>query len=247
MMKSIKFFPIVFAAMLMVSSCGNSTCSKKACSNTECTSNCCNSCACESNQKSSKSMKKYAKKYTNADFYTDGKFNQDVAVKAYLDMFDFYGVEYTDLMKKDMWVTDFGLGDFENAGMGGIFWVNDAEHKYFGHEIYLLPNQMIPEHNHSATKGFPAKFESWMVRNGWCYNFSEVGEETPNAPALPESQKSTVRSKNFIVQKTGPVVHLKEEGTFHFLYAGDEGAIVTEFANYHDGAGLGFSNPKAAL
>ena len=28
---------------------------------------------------------------------------------------------FTELMAKDMWVTDFGLGDFENVGMGGIF------------------------------------------------------------------------------------------------------------------------------
>ena len=76
-----------------------------------------------------------------------------------------------------MWVTDFGLGDFENVGMGGIFWINDPEYKYFAHAIYLLPGQMIPEHAHVKTD-FPAKHESWMVEKGWVYNFSEVGDET---------------------------------------------------------------------
>lgn len=33
-------------------------------------------------------------------------------------------------MEKDIWFTDFGLGDFENVGMGGIFWVNDPEYGY---------------------------------------------------------------------------------------------------------------------
>ena len=33
----------------------------------------------------------YQKKYTNADFYKDGKFDQEAAKKAFLDMF-----EYTD-------------------------------------------------------------------------------------------------------------------------------------------------------
>ena len=70
----------------------------------------------------------YSKKYTNADFYKDGKFQQDVAMEAMKDMFAFYGVPFTELMAKDMWVTDFGLGDFENVGMGGIFWVNDPEY-----------------------------------------------------------------------------------------------------------------------
>ena len=48
----------------------------------------------------------YSKKYTNADFYKDGKFQQDVAMKAMKDMFDFYGIPFTELMAKDMWVTD---------------------------------------------------------------------------------------------------------------------------------------------
>ena len=205
-------------------------------------------CGTNSNQSKTCCMdqKKYVKKYTNADFYTDGKFNEEVAFKAFKEMFAYYGEPFTPLMEKDMWVTDFGMGDFENAGMGGIFWVNDSVHNYFAHEIYLLPDQMIPEHAHVKTT-FPAKFESWMVRHGWCYNFSEVGDPTPDPPALPKSQKESVISKNFLVQKVGEVVHLKKSETFHFLKAGPEGAIVSEWASYHDGNGLRFTNPKAKM
>jgi len=198
----------------------------------------------ESNSNNKKEMK-YTKKYTNADFYTDGKFNEDVAIKAFKDMFEFYDIPFTPLMEKDMWVVDFGLGDFENVGMGGIFWVNDKEHNYFAHAIYLLPGQMIAEHAHVKTE-FAPKFESWMVTKGWAYNFSEIGDATPNAPSIPASA-GPVKSKNFVVQKVGEVVHLKKEETFHFLMAGPEGAIVDEWACYHDGAGLRFSNPKASL
>lgn len=55
--------------------------------------------------------KVFTKKYTNADFYVDGKFNGEVALKAYLEMFEFYGVPFTDFMKENMWISDFGLGD----------------------------------------------------------------------------------------------------------------------------------------
>ena len=106
---------------------------------------------------------KYSKKFTNSDFYKDGQFQQAVAIEAMKDMFKFYNVPFTALMEKEMWVTDFGLGDFEHVGMGGIFWVNDPQYRYFAHAIYLLPGQMIPEHAHVATPGFPAKHESWMV------------------------------------------------------------------------------------
>lgn len=196
------------------------------------------------NTKNNNAMK-YSKKYTNADFYKDGKFDQQVAMEAMKDMFEFYGVPFTDLMAKDMWVTDFGLGDFENVGMGGIFWINDPEYGYFAHAIYLLPGQMIPEHAHVKTK-FPAKHESWMVEKGWVYNFSVIGEETPNAPAIPATH-GPIKSKNFVVQNVGDVLRLKELETFHFMMAGPEGAIVDEWACYHDNDGLRFTNPKASL
>ncbi|MFI3262553.1 MAG: hypothetical protein R3Y26_06565 [Rikenellaceae bacterium] len=231
-MKITKLLSVILLAASLASCCGNAT--KK--------DDCCGECKSET-----KAMKTpFKKKYTNADFYTDGKFNEDVAIKAYKEMLAHYDVPFTETLEQGFWVAEFGTGDFENCGMGGIFWINDEKHRYFGHEIYLLPGQMIPEHKHVETE-YPAKFECWMVRHGSVYNFSEVGDPTPNAPTIPASQAATTISKNFVEQPVGPVVELKEIETFHFLLAGDEGAIVTEFATYHDGAGLRFSNPKAKL
>lgn len=182
----------------------------------------------------------YKKKYTNADFYKDGKLDPKVALAAYMDMFEYYGIPFNDFMKENFWITDFELGDLENVGMGGIFWVNDMEHSYFGHEIYLLPSQMIAEHRHMPTE-HPAKFESWLVRDGMVYNYS-IGDPTPNPPALPASQKDFITVSHFVKQYPSEVVHLAEVESQHFLLAGPEGAVVTEFANFHDGNGLRFTN-----
>ena len=38
-----------------------------------------------------------------------------------------------------------------------------------------------------------------------------------------------------------------EMETFHFMMAGPEGAVVCEWANYHDNAGLRFTHPTATL
>lgn len=187
----------------------------------------------------------YQKKYTNADFYKEGEFDQEVAKKAYIDMFEFYGVPFTPLMEKDIWFTDFGLGDFENVGMGGIFWINDEKHAYFAHAIYLLPEQMIPEHAHVETS-YPAKHESWMVNHGWVYNFSEIGDQTPNAPEISPVH-GAIKSKNFVKQVVGDVLVLKELESFHFMMAGPEGAIVDEWACFHDNDGLRFTNATASL
>ena len=42
-------------------------------------------------------------------------------------------------------------------------------------------------------------------------------------------------------QNVGDVLRLKELGTFHFMMAGPEGAIVDEWACYHDNDGLRFT------
>lgn len=190
-------------------------------------------------------LKPYTKKYTNADYYTDGVFNQDVAKKAFLDMFEHYGIPFTPFLEENFWVNDFGLGDFENTGMGGVFWINNSEHCYFGHEIYLLPGQMIAEHYH-VPSAYPAKHESWHVRNGWVYNFG-IGEPTPNPPALPESQKEFITAQNFQIMRVGDISSLQVLESRHFLMAGDEGAVVTEYGTFHDNDGLRFTNPKASL
>ena len=212
------------------------------CSNSEQT-------ACETKTTCEKTMKQpFAKKYTNADFYKDGVFQVDVAKKAFLEMFAHYDYPMTPFLEENIWFVDFEMGDFENCGMGGVFWVNDAENGYFAHDIYLLPGQMIPEHKHVKTK-FPAKMESWMVTKGWCYNFSEKVGSEEGVPAIPASQAATTVSKKFVKQNLGEIVHLAAAGaeTWHFLMAGPEGVIVNEWANYHDGAGLRFSNPKSKM
>jgi hypothetical protein len=130
--------------------------------------------------------------------------------------------------------------------MGGVFWINNPEYKYFGHEIYLLPNQMIVEHYH-VPSAYAAKHESWHVRNGWVYNFG-IGEPTPNPPALPESQKDKfITVSNFHIMKVGDISALQEIESRHFLMAGDEGAVVTEYGTFHDNDGLRFTNPDASL
>ena len=83
--------------------------------------------------------------YKNADFYVDGKFQPDVAKKAYFDMMAKHGydmhIENEAKWASPFWVSDFGLGDFVNVGMGGVFWVNSQEANYFAHEIFLLPGR----------------------------------------------------------------------------------------------------------
>ena len=193
-------------------------------------------------------------KYDNAGFYNaDGSFNEATAKEAYAELFRFHRYTLADVVNDErFWVMDFGLGDFANVGMAGIFWLNDKEHGYFGHEIYLLPFQMIPEHAHVEAEGKPAKHEYWQVRNGSIYNFGEGGSKTDKLPVeLPKSQleANAVTAFKCVELKatagSGGEAGLNRIGAYHFMMGGPEGTIVTEYATYHSGEGLRFQNPKA--
>lgn len=106
-------------------------------------------------------------------------------------------------------------------------------------------------------KNIPAKMESWLVRHGWVWGFTTEGE--PNLDKYPEVkaklsallfEKDPKTGKQFLncvhVEKwtaDGVAHKLAKDESWHFMMGGDEGAIVSEFANYHDGQGLRFSVP----
>ncbi len=183
-------------------------------------------------------------KYKNEDFYKDGKFQVEKAKAAYFDMMERHGYYISEPLRTNMWATDFGLGDFVHAGMAGIFWINDEKQGYFGHEIFLLPGQMIVEHAHEATAKGKAKMESWQVRNGGIYTFGEEGGPIPDGVTLPKSQEKFITVTKCYAMVPGEVRTLNRVGAKHFMMSGPQGAIVTEYGTFHDGEGLRFTNPS---
>jgi len=181
--------------------------------------------------------------YKNEDFYKDGKFLAEKARDAYFDLMERHGYLISQNLRSNMWATDFGLGDFVHAGMGGIFWINDEKQGYFGHEIFLLPNQMIVEHAHMATAKGKAKMESWLVHNGNVFTIGEEGGPIPASVVLPKSQEAYITVHKCAELIPGAVGTLNRIGAKHFMIAGPQGAIVTEFGTFHDGDGLRFTNP----
>lgn len=187
------------------------------------------------------------KKYRNEDFYKNGVFDAEAAKKAYYEMMEAFSYPVYDRLKTaDFWAVDFGLGKFTEVGMAGIFWLNNKNDDYFGHDIYLLPGQMIPEHKHVKTADADAKMEGWQPRHGWIYIYGE-GTPTPGVDArIPSSHKECAVARTEQKLMPGEVGMLAGAEQWHWMQA-PEGAIVTEYATYHDGAGLRFSHPDAKL
>lgn len=180
-------------------------------------------------------------KIKTTNFYKDGAFDKEAAKEAYFDLMKYYGVPVTPLLKTDeFWVSDFAQKDFATIGMGGIFWINNVEHGYFGHDIYLLPGQMLVEHKHHPVGDVPAKMETWQIRHGSAYFFAE-GEDTKPMPVkVPESQD--VHCKKCKLLKEGDIATLQAVEEWHFIIAGPKGAIITEYATPHHGDALEFAN-----
>ncbi len=184
------------------------------------------------------------KQYKNEDFYTNGEFDVEKAKQAYYDMMERFNYPIVDRLRtEEFWAVDFGMGKFTEVGMAGIFWVNNQEDDYFGHEIYLLPGQMIPEHRHLQTADTRPKMEAWQPRHGWVYIYGE-GDPTLGVEArIPPSHQECAVARTEQQLMPGEVGMLGGPEEWHWMLAGPEGAIVTEYASYHADDALRFSNP----
>jgi D-lyxose ketol-isomerase len=203
---------------------------------------------CNNQETCSMASKPKFETHENSFYYTDGKFNAEVAKKAYYAMMDSYKYPIPDRLRTDeFWSVDFGISKFTEIGMAGIFWVNNLEHNYFGHEIYLLPGQSIPEHRHLKTAKAGPKLEAWHVRHGSIHIYGE-GPATAGVEArIPPSHRECCKARSEQLLLPGQVGMLAGAEQWHWMKAGPEGAIVTEYATFHDGDGLRFSHPQVKL
>ena len=209
--------------------------------------------------------KKFEKKPNSFYYNEDGSFNEAAGRQAFAEMFGYHNYSLTQavlnaedgssLCGDKLWVLDFCLGDFTNVGMAGLFFVNDKENGYFSHEIYLLPFQMIPQHAHLEAENKQPKHEVWHVRHGEIWTFAKGGSEAdlfkypPDVVEALQSQLNAKAIQCFNGKKLGQgqMNSLTELTEPHFMIAGPEGAIVSEYGSYHSGEGLVFSNPNAKL
>ena len=199
----------------------------------------------------------------NIMFYApDGAFKPGVAKDAYLAMMEAFGYPIPPVLRTDeLWVCDFMDRDFEHLGMGGIFWINekgtygangvkayagefkDEAFGYLGHEIFLLPGQLLPEHRHrGGFEGYGPKMEAWQVRRGTVEFFGEykgAGDETliRDMPAhrRPVGFGEPWFKSTYVARRTvGELYSLEDPESWHCQRAGPNGAIVTEYATYHN-------------
>jgi D-lyxose ketol-isomerase len=188
--------------------------------------------------RSSRAAAKGGLKIRNEDFYTNGKFDEEKAKDGVLALCEHFGYPVFPQLRENLWVSDYGTGQFAKLGLAACMFQNhhDEAGGYMLMDLFLMPNQMLPEHWHLEGDHGITKDEGWLVRWGKSYIVG-VGEDNLDAfpqIKIPEIHCGGTTSTKHVVEATpGTFVPLAGIETWHWQYGGPEGAIVTEVANFH--------------
>ncbi|MHC4754934.1 MAG: cupin domain-containing protein [Planctomycetota bacterium] len=184
--------------------------------------------------------------FDNASFYNDdGTFNVDAGKDAYIKMMEFHGYPIFPGLRENMWVSDYGLGQFSKLGLGAYTFINEVDGDYMGQDLYLLPGQMLPEHYHLQTDKASPKMEGWHVRHGVSYVYGEGVPAKNMYAVVPKCHMNgTVSVKHEVVLHQGQATILDRATARHWQFGGPEGAVISEYATYHDNDGVRHSDPK---
>jgi D-lyxose ketol-isomerase len=184
----------------------------------------------------------------NKQFYdANGKFDAEAAKRVYLAFLKQHGYPVNDTIAKKIFVSDFGLGRFTDVGLGAIVWHGDEKYNYSGLDAYLLPGQIIPEHWHVKVRDIPPKMESWLVRSGEIYTYAE-GAPTPNIKAkLTDVDAANITVKTERILRVGEIAAVSRPLEKHWMQAGPQGAIFTEFSTFHTGEAVKFTDAKVTF
>ncbi|MGL6195147.1 MAG: hypothetical protein ACRC2T_10045 [Thermoguttaceae bacterium] len=189
--------------------------------------------------------------FCNADFYdSEGKFNIEKGKDAILKLCRYHNYPIFDGMRESLWVSDYGTGQFTSLGLACVTFVNHiaGESSYMLSDLFLLPNQMLPEHWHikpETTQNCAQKDEGWLIRWGRSYVIGEGDANLPTEVVVPKCHMDgNVTVKHCITADPGMFVPLSKVGTRHWQFGGNEGVILSEVANAHDGASVRHSDSK---
>ena len=183
--------------------------------------------------------------FENQDYYgADGKFSEDKAKRGIVRLCKHHGYPLFPDFEKNLWVSDYGVGQFAKLGLAAYIFVNNEQDRYMLLDIFLLPGQMLPEHWHVEGEGNPAKREGWLVRWGLSHI---VGIGAPNLGSdvkIPKCHwNGKVKTKHEVVATPGVFVPLAKVGTPHWQLGGPEGAIISEVANVHTTSAVRHTDP----
>ncbi|CAI0777394.1 D-lyxose/D-mannose family sugar isomerase [Serratia fonticola] len=144
------------------------------------------------------------------------------------------GIRLTDVEKREIELTDFGLADYPRSGLQLLTYINTP--RYCAKELVLFPHQTCPEHLHPPFDDTPGKQETFRCRWGEVYLFVDDDALTLNTergnPVCqpPAGFEQWYTCQRYILLRAGEQYTIKPN-TRHWFQAGKLGAVVSEFSS----------------
>jgi D-lyxose ketol-isomerase len=149
--------------------------------------------------------------------------------KGSLGLFQKAHIVLTNAEKEQIEIADFGLGQFEQTGLGVFVYVNTE--RCCAKELAIWPHQTCPEHRHPSVGSELGKEETFRCRWGKMYLYVP-GDKVVSPKAVPPTgREMTFTVWHEIELNPGDQVTLPPD-TLHWFQAGSEGAVVSEFSTH---------------
>ena len=145
-----------------------------------------------------------------------------------LELFRKAGIVLTPAEQEQIEIADFGLGQFEQTGLGAVVYVNTA--RCCAKELAMLPRQTCPEHRHPPIDAVnPGKEETFRCRWGkmWLY---VPGKRAPAPHAVPPTGRQETYTVWHEIELNPGQQYTLMPDTLHWFQAGPDGAVVSEIS-----------------
>lgn len=159
------------------------------------------------------------------------------------DFFEKAGIAITAAEKEQIEIADFGLGNFEETGLGVLVYVNTE--RVCAKELAMWPGQTCPEHRHPTVSGVPGKEETFRCRWGKMFLYIP-GEPAPAPQATPPPATPGAYTVWHEIELNPGDQYTLHPNTLHWFQAGPQGAVVSEFSTHSTDENDIFTDPAIA-
>jgi len=151
------------------------------------------------------------------------------------------GIAITPEERAGIEIAEFGLGEFERTGLALITYVNTD--RYCAKELIMFPGMTCPEHRHPTVAGQAGKMETFRCRWGKVMLYVD-GDPTPKPKGkAPKGSEDYYTVWHEVVLKPGAQFTIPPN-TLHWVQAGPQGAIGSEFSSTSRDEADIFTDPR---
>ena len=152
---------------------------------------------------------------------------KEIITENCIKYFNEAGIVLSGNEKRNIEITDFGLGRINEFGLQLLTYINTE--RVCAKEMILFTGQICPEHKHPDFEKKLGKEETFRCRWGSAYLYVP-GEATINPKAnIPQDRRKYYTVWHEVILNPGEQ-HTIYANTLHWFQAGPQGAIISEFS-----------------